>query len=387
MNDRVLDDLLKCVRCGSCKALCPTYGYDASEPMSPRGRLVLLAGLYQGHLKPSPLLIERIASCSLCGICESLCPAGVDVTEAIYRGRSRLRPADGKRRRLRAALGFALRKPRLSFRAARLMRPLLPYIARKADLPFELRLPEEPLRNGERVFKPQRSRGRVALFTGCSVNFLFPELGESLINVLYHLGFEVVLPPGEVCCGAPLRALGLEKEAVELAAKNMEIFGKLRAEAILSLCPTCTLATRVQYPKLIGQGMENAMDVSEFLAGRLRGVSLKKPGRVLYHDPCHLGHGLGVREQPRRILRGLGLEVLEPPEQGCCGFSLSLTEREVSAGLLAGRLQEYREADTVVAPCPGCMMQLARGRKRVLHIIELIDEAMEQEEAPPPERL
>jgi glycolate oxidase iron-sulfur subunit len=377
MKDRGLEDLMKCVRCGSCKAVCPTYDYDATEPMSPRGRLVLLAGLYQGHLKPSPLLIERIMSCSLCGICEGLCPVGVDVTEAIYRGRGSLRRADRKRRRLRAALGLALRRPLLSYKAARLMRPLLPYILKKADLPFDIRLPEEPLRNGERIFKPGRSRGRVAIFAGCSVNFLFPELGESLINVLFKTGYEVVLPPGEVCCGAPLRALGLEEEAAELAGKNMEIFGRLRAEAVISLCPTCTLTTRVQYPKLIGQGMENAMDVSEFLADRLRGVSLERRGAVLYHDPCHLGHGLGVRGEPRRILAGLGLEVMEPPEQGCCGFSLSLTEREISGGLLSRRLDEYREAETVVAPCPGCMMQLARGHKRVVHIIELIDEAME----------
>jgi glycolate oxidase iron-sulfur subunit len=379
MKDRTLDDLLKCVRCGSCKAVCPTYEYDTLEPMSPRGRLVLLAGLYQGHLKPTPLLIERVMSCSLCGVCETLCPAGVEVTEAIYHGRSRLRRADRKRKRLRTALGFTLRRPSLSYKAARLLKPLLPYIVKKADLPFDIRLPEEPLRNGERIFKPEKSRGRVALFTGCSVNYLFPELGESLINVLYQMGYEVVLPPGEVCCGAPLRAMGLEKEAVELAAKNIEIFGRLRAEAVLSLCPTCTLTTRVQYPRLLGQGMENAMDVSEFLAERLKGPVLKERKTVLYHDPCHLGFGLGVKGQPREILKGLGLEVLEPPEQGCCGFSLSMTEREVSEGLLDKRLGEYREADTVVAPCPGCMMQLARGGKRVVHIIELIDEAMEDE--------
>jgi glycolate oxidase iron-sulfur subunit len=306
----------------------------------------------------------------------------VDITEAIYHGRDLLRTRDPERRRLRAAARFALKRPGLGFKAARLIRPLLPFLQRRGLIPEGISLPEEPLREGGNILKPGESpRGRVAMFTGCSVNFLFPGLGASLINVLLGLGYEVVLPPGEVCCGAPLRALGLEKDAASLARKNMEVFGRLRAEAVLSLCPTCTLATKVHYPKLIGEGLLNVMDASQFLAGTIKDISPLAEGRkVFYHDPCHLAFGLGVRREPRDILHRLGMETREPREAGCCGFSLSLTHREVSEGLLTGRLHEAGEGEMIVTACPGCMLQLRRSNRKVAHIIQLVDEAMDKEQ-------
>ncbi|GAB4388900.1 MAG: (Fe-S)-binding protein [Thermodesulfovibrionales bacterium] len=373
--ERFEEDLLKCVRCGSCKALCPTYEYEHVEPMSPRGRLMLLYGLSQGDLKPGPYLVRKLSTCALCGMCDASCPAGVDVTGAIYHSREVLRARESEGRRLRALAGFSLRHPALGFKAARLLRPLLPYLMRKGEVPYEVSLPEAPLKDGGNIFKPEAPRGRVAVFAGCAVNFLHPRLGEALIKVLIGLGYEVVLPPGEVCCGAPLRAMGLGREAAALAEKNAEIFGKLRAEAVLSLCPTCTLALKAHYPKLIGQGIDKAMDVSEFLAGRLGAPLRPWRGRVVYHDPCHLAYGLGVRKEPRKLLELAGAEVTEPENPGCCGFSLGLTHREISEGLM-GRLEGGLPGEaTVVTACPGCMMQIGRLRPGVRHLIEIIDRA------------
>jgi glycolate oxidase iron-sulfur subunit len=377
-----LSDISRCVKCGSCKAFCPTYGEEASEGMTARGRLMLLRGLRGGAIAPGPVLSDRLMSCTLCGICEASCPTGMEITEAIYEGRVRLAPADAKRKNLRKAARFSLGRPSLSFKAARFLRPLLPYLLRRSGVPFKVALPEAPLKNSRRVFKPAgRTKGRVALFTGCAVNYLYPRLGKDLIEVLTAVGYEVVLPPGEVCCGAPLRALGLEKEAVDLSRKNVDVFGRLRAEAVLSLCPTCTVALKAHYPRLTGRGMENAMDVSEFLAERLparrrtgkasASESPPMPGPVVYHDPCHLRYGLGVKEEPREILRAMGFE-LDGREQGCCGFGVSLTHGELSEGLLDRRLADYGESSTVVTSCPACMMQLGRGFRKVFHIIELV---------------
>lgn len=408
------DTLSRCVKCGSCKAFCPTYAENTIEPMTARGRLMLLSGLYQGYLKPTPLLRDRLFSCTLCGICETLCPSGVDIMESIFHGRAFLRPHDRQRRYLRAGAKFSFKRPHLGFKALGL---ILPHLLKKGGFPFELSLPPRPLRDGQRIFKGSTTqskgsvtplKGRVALFTGCSVNFLFPSLGERLINVLLNLGYEVVLPPGEVCCGAPLRALGLEKEAARLSKRNIEVFGKLRADAVLSLCPTCTLTLKLHYPKLIGQGLDTAMDVSEFLVDKGGNGSLRPANRpeqqrsqpadrrVLYHEPCHLGFGLGVKEDPRKILEYLGYEIIEPEEPGCCGFSLSLTHKEISLGLLRNRLKgatalpagdrttstaEFDKGEptpdvkgslTVVTSCPGCMLQLGRQHKNVVHIIEML---------------
>ncbi len=375
MRGDVLQDLEKCVRCGSCKAVCPTHVHTGLEPLGARGRMVLLHALQHGTLRPSELLNQRIWSCTLCAVCEDACPAGVGVTEAIYRGRERLRPSDGRRRLLRAAARVTLKRPRLGFSAARLLGPLIPRLLGRADFPFRVELPDEPLRDGPKIYKPGRSRGRVAVFTGCSVNYLYPELGLSLINVLLKSGYEAVLPPGEVCCGEPLRALGLEGEAAKLARRNSEVFGKLRADAVVSLCPTCTLALKVHYPALIGEGIENAMDASEFLHDKLSPASAPGAGGLAYHNPCHLQR-LGVTKEPHSVLRTLGHGDVGGSGVSCCGFSISLWDRELSDKLLAGSLGEFGGSGTLVTACPGCMMQFSRRHPNVRHIIELIEEGV-----------
>ncbi|MDH4232335.1 MAG: (Fe-S)-binding protein, partial [Nitrospirota bacterium] len=236
-----LEELSHCVRCGGCKAPCPTYGNDPSEGMGARGRLVLIRSLLAGELKPSDALNERIFSCILCGACTRACPLGIDIPEAVYLGRALLKDSDRKRRLLRTFAKFAVKWPDLTFRMMKMSQRLLfPLLARKGVLPFRPDFPDIPFRDSGQVHKVPKKQGRVAIFTGCSVNYLFPSLGESLINVLRSIGYEVILPKGEACCGSPLRALGLEAEAVALAKKNYQIFSRLKVDAILSLCPTCS---------------------------------------------------------------------------------------------------------------------------------------------------
>ncbi|MDP2277002.1 MAG: (Fe-S)-binding protein, partial [Nitrospirota bacterium] len=265
-----LKDLEKCVRCGSCKAYCPTYDEDNTEAMGARGRLALLRGLLLQELKPTPLLNEKIFSCILCEACSGLCPNGVDITENIYRGRNMLRQSDKRRKYLRLLAKFFIRNPDLSYKMLQMFQHILfPYLLKKGIIPSNFKLPESSFKERTQVYKVQKRRGRVAVFTGCVTNYLYPHLGLSLINILLKSGYEVIVPGGEVCCGMPLRALGLEEEARELAKRNMRIFGKLKAEAVLSLCPTCVSVIKNQYPKIINSGISNAMDVSSFLLERL----------------------------------------------------------------------------------------------------------------------
>lgn len=376
-----LGDLSKCVRCGSCKAVCPTHDQEPVEPLGARGRIMLLRALMSEQADPSPLMNERIFSCILCGACASACPLGVDVTEAMYRGRQLLAKTDRERKRLRSAAKFALRRPELTFRMLQVSRRfLLRPLVRRGTIPFLPELPPSPLGREEQVFKVTGKKGRVAVFTGCSVNYIFPSLAESLIQVLHRFGYEVVLPRGEVCCGAPLRALGLGEEAAKLARKNLGVFSRLNAEAVLSLCPTCTDTLRNGYRKLIGAGIENAADISVFFRDRL--TSMESIGKTsVYHDPCHLRYGLGIRREPRDIIRKAGIGLIETDDRGCCGFggSFCFSYKDLSRGLLEKRTGEIMRsgADAVVTSCPGCILQLSRTiRDRpVLHLIELIEEA------------
>jgi len=252
-------------------------------------------------------------------------------------------------------------------------------------MPFQMTIPQGTLRNDQQVYKPEKKIGRIALFTGCSTNYLFPHLGISLINVLLHLGYEVVLPKGEVCCGAPFRSFGFEDDAAELARKNQDVFGKLNAEAILSLCPTCVLSIKAHYPRLTGQTLSNVMDVPSFLLNRLesnRLLPIRHIRSATYHDPCHLNYSLGIRKEPRELIRMIGLELRDAESEGCCGFGglFSLHHRSISQNLLHRRADTYVRtgAEAVITSCAGCMLQLSAGIKDrpVFHLIELLEEAI-----------
>ena len=383
MNEKgYLRELSRCVRCGSCKAFCPTYDEDTTEAMGARGRLVLLWGLSTGALKPTAIVKDRLFSCILCGACSELCPLGVDIREVIYHGRSLLRKYDSKRRFLRFLSKFYAERPELSFRLLKIFHYLFPSLL-KGLLPSEL--PEGFLKNGNRIYTVLKKKGRVAVFSGCMVNFLYPHLGELLITILQRLDYEVILPMGEVCCGAPLRSLGLEEEAANLAKKNVSVFKRLNVEAILSLCPTCIFALKVEYPKLIGEGLKKAMDISSFFVNKIApfriSLSNTNHSKAFYHDPCHLSYGLGVKREPREIIKNIGITLIDAAEERCCGFGglFTLHNKELSQRLLEKCSKSYpkTETETIITSCPGCMMQLRKGfkTKSVVHLIEVIEEA------------
>jgi glycolate oxidase iron-sulfur subunit len=380
-EEEYIRELSRCIRCGSCKAFCPTYDEAITETMGARGRLLLLWGLSTGVLKPSAILKERIFSCILCGACSESCPSGVDIQEVIYHGRSLLRKHDSRRSLLRLLTKCYSERPEMSFRLLKILYYVFPSLF-KGLLPSEL--PERALTNGNRIYTVPKKKGRVAIFTGCLVNFLYPHLGELLINILQRFDYEVILPVGEVCCGIPLRGLGLRKEAVRLAKKNMSVFKRLNAEAVLSLCPTCVVALRVEYPKLIGEGLKNAMDIASFFANKIvpRRFSPSNTNftTAFYHDPCHLRYGLGVKREPRDIIRNTGITLIDKEGQMCCGFGglFSLYNKELSQSLLEKCSRSYStaEAETIITSCPGCMMQLSKELKTmtVLHLIEIMGE-------------
>jgi glycolate oxidase iron-sulfur subunit len=387
-NALYLKELSKCIRCGSCKAYCPTYDEDSSEAMSARGRLVLLWMLASGQLTASPLLNDRIFSCTLCGKCLSLCPLEINIKELIYHGRTILRNTDKKRKHLRFFLNLFTKNSKLSFTVLNSTKHiLLPYL-RKKVIPFPIELPDRTLKDSLQVISVPKKRGRVAVFTGCAINFLFPHIGESLIHVLHKLGYEVILPAGEVCCGAPLRAIGLEEEAIKLARKNTDLYKRLNVEAVLSLCPTCTLSLKEDYPKMIGEEIENAIDISRFFIDKIDPSVFKrlspqfKP--AIYHDPCHLKYGLSIEREPREILKNIGMDLIQNEGERCCGFAgtFCFSFREISQSLLNNCVKEYSAsgAEMIVTSCPGCIIQLSKGfqDKPVIHLIEAIEEAMFQ---------
>ncbi len=102
---------------------------------------------------------------------------------------------------------------------------------------------------------------------------------------------------------------------------------------------------------------------------------------AVYHDPCHLAHGLGIRKEPREIIKKAGFELLDAGTSECCGFGgvFCASFPEISQDLLLTSAKKLRDtqAEAVVTSCPGCMLQLGQQitDRPVLHLVELIEEA------------
>jgi glycolate oxidase iron-sulfur subunit len=240
----------------------------------------------------------------------------------------------------------------------------------------------------------------VGYFTGCLTDFVFPELGKKIINFLIKNGVEVVVPRAQGCCGAPV-FLGAGDFATgrRFADANVKAFKEL--EYIVTDCATCASAMKAYFrfladneerKKEYQKFAEKIKDITEFLVDVLKlppsayRVAAEFRGKtVTWHEPCHLGRYLGIKEPPRKILKSLpDIKYVEMPDAAaCCGMAgtFSIDFYDLSRKIAARKIDAIAAtgADIVVTACPGCEIQLidnlARHKKnvQVKHIMELLD--------------
>lgn len=371
-----------CVRCGSCIAQCPTYKATDRETENARGRLKILKSFAERHLAPGGKVNEKIFNCIMCGNCTNRCPIGIDIEEVFYHARSLLKSYDKKMGIYRLATRMAFKNTDFT---VKMLKPFQKYINRKMGekklIPGNIGFNENQFKKTG-VFKPMEKIGRVAIFSGCSVKHVYPELSQSLTKVLNALKYEVVFPRPENCCGAPFRSLGMEDVAKEYAEKNYDTFSKLNLDAILSLCPTCVVYLKNHYPKLIGKKLENVFEVSVFLRDKVKDIKKEIKIRAAYHDPCHQANVLKATTEPRELLKMSGVELLEPKNQTCCGFggTFSFFFQEMSGKILETTTRELKDTgcEAIVTSCPNCLLQLSKSMtdRPIYHIIEVLEEAI-----------
>ena len=253
--------------------------------------------------------------------------------------------------------------------------------------------------NSERRFRRQGPRrARVAFFAGCVAQVTFSELNRATIRVLQANGCEVVVPAGQVCCGALPAHAGVRDVARDLARMNFAAFAAMDFDAIITNAAGCG-STLKEYTHLFpaadpaheqaAQFTSKMRDVTEFLADLGLTAPLREvPLRVTYQDSCHLVHGQKIREAPRKLIRAVpGVELIEMQlADQCCGSAgvYNVTETEASLELLALKMDSARgtKAQAIVTANPGCILQLRAGAaihdtgQEVLHVVELLDRAI-----------
>jgi L-lactate dehydrogenase complex protein LldE len=241
---------------------------------------------------------------------------------------------------------------------------------------------------------------RAALMVTCLADLLYPEVGVRIVRLLRRLGVEVDFPRGQTCCGLPLFNSGYHREAARVATRTLEVFRD--AENVVVPSGSCAWMVKHEYPRLMADAARRAgaerlagrtWELSQFLVRVLGQQSFRSavPGRVTYHDSCHLRRGLGEAASPRTLLRNLGgAEFVElDGHDECCGFGGSFAVRlpEVSTAILDKKVAniEASGADCVVACDAGCLLQMGGGlgrrgsRVRALHLAEILSEGAPSE--------
>ena len=387
------DNILKCVHCGLCLDNCPTYRELGDEKDSPRGRLYLMRGLWEGELELEAEVIDPLNRCLNCRACESACPSGVPYGELLEKARGIIlenTQQSIKERILRLFLLRGLfRSTNLLIIASWIMKiyaasgfpklitntflaKLLPqaFVFQQYLLPkcsgesFKRKHADQILlslsaegKHGD-ASKIREENLRVGMFSGCIMDVSENAIHNSTLTLLRHIGCEVVVPGNQSCCGALHVHSGDRKTAREFALKNITAFNNRQLDAIITNAAGCG-AQLQEYHHLFDesdeqtqkevwsdtgwQNFENKVtDILEFLSAYTELLAnlpwSTDEDTVLYDSPCHLMYAQKVDENPRKLLNSLpGVKLVALKESNwCCGSAgiYNLVQPELSLAIL-----------------------------------------------------
>jgi glycolate oxidase iron-sulfur subunit len=409
----------KCVHCGFCLPVCPTYVLWGQEMDSPRGRIYLMKMASEGAAEMNSTWVRHFDSCLGCMACMTACPSGVDYGKLIEATRAQIERKTerlpGEKLHRRFMFGTFTRPDRLR----RMRLPLLAYqksglqavvrglgllkLLPKQVRAMEALLPKLGPREAVAEVTPAtgKKRRRVGLLLGCVQREFFSQVNAATVRVLAAEGCEVVAPETQPCCGALLVHAGEEAAAAELAKRTIDAFERADVEMVVTNAAGCGSNVK-EYGHLLRDDPDYAdrarifaakcKDISEVLAGlEPRATRHRLKLRVAFHDSCHLQHAQGVRSQPRALLSSIpGLELAEIPEAAiCCGsagiFNLVQPDAANELGDRKARLIEPLNADVVATGNPGCVLQMQSALARqgqkipVVHTIQLVDASIRGE--------
>lgn len=399
--DPDFSEALKCVKCGACANVCPIYeivGGHVFGHIYVGGIGLVLTPFFHGFDKAE----EILKLCIGCKKCNEVCASKIDIEGLIVDLRDRIKKPMGQK-----FLFGAMMKNRKLFHAALrtaylAQKPFQSAGGRIRHLPLILNretanrslppIAEKPFRDmvleTKTTKKEKGTKERVLFFTGCLADFVFPEMCMDTKESLEKLGYEVMFPQEQTCCGIPARYSGEMEVARDMAKINTDVLLAEDADYVVTICPTCTMSLKHDFPKLLEKEpvyhdkslklAEKTFNFSELAARKIPPVpALTKGGAegggiparetVTYHDACHLKRGCGVYEEPREVLRELaGVNITEMTDcDKCCGFggSYSIKYPEISQEVLKNKLENIMAAGatTVAVDCPGCKLQIEGG--------------------------
>lgn len=420
------EQLVICTKCGMCQSVCPLFEQTKKEADVARGKIALLDGLMNQLFSNPKGVTERLNRCLLCGSCAANCPSGVNIMEIFIKARAILTEYTGLSPVKKIVFKRMLSNPKMfnklliwaekfqnimvkskkttqATSCARFISPLISHrnflpIAKK---PFHKSLPDLKPGSGTSGIK-------VAIFTGCLIDKILPNIASASVKVLQHHNIEITIPEDQGCCGIPALASGDRKTFNTLLEHHIKLFENENFDYLITACATCTSTIKKLWPSLY-QGNDNdfkkylnelsdkTMDINQFLVdvAKIKPVAPNAKGEkndhlpetITYHDPCHLKKSLGIFTQPRQVIKASGGQLLEMKDADkCCGMggSFNLFHYDISTkiGMLKQKNIAATNCSIVASGCPACIMQIsdmlakAKSDIQVKHPIEIYADAI-----------
>jgi L-lactate dehydrogenase complex protein LldG len=353
-------DLLYCIGCGNCLLDCPAYNtvgpfFGADGMLGGRGVALscLLNGVREG-------VEDGLFLCTTCGLCEEVCPFGINAGKKLK---------DLRRRSLEDSKTSVELDEVTQLQAA----------IDRYGTPYE--------NMARAVFPVPKKKSPFVLYIGCVGMTTESETAELAIELLDRLDVDFTLID-EVCCEAVKGETGSSPNR-ERIKQNVEKIKAVGGREVLFLCPTC-LKTFLEYDAEEKTGLL-FKTLTSYLSEHFSFTASKAdPSTMTYHDPCHLGRGLGSFDGTRGLMKGLDSRWVEMEhhhqESLCCGAGGGIRGfyPKFSRDIARRRVKEAEEvkADILLTDCLSCKHNLKQGvpfegKMRVLTTPEYLLEGME----------
>ncbi len=219
-----------------------------------------------------------------------------------------------------------------------------------------------------------KEKADLAFFHGCTLPLKHSETLKNLMKILEIGGKEIAISKDEWCCGSIALRIGDEKSAIETMRHNLEEIKKTGAKTVFTACAGCYRTLKKDYPNLLGEELPfEVKHVTELLDEMLTNNEIPfkevigEEKIVTYHDPCHLGHHMGVYDVPRTIISKIpGVTLVEMKRNRnnawCCGAGGGVKSQfpKLAVKISKDRLQEAveTEANILLTSCPFCINNL-----------------------------
>lgn len=379
----------ECILCGRCLEVCPLFAAVQKEELSPKAKHFSATLLKQ---QPDLLREKEFADlaglCLGCGRCEATCPQGLSAVELVAELRRAHPTFAAKLWKTWIEKGAVLWPAAVT--AARLAPDaILGEKGRRIAEKWRKSAQKKPVEPWFSVDFPEKTQepAAVALFPGCTAEYLHKERRKKAEAVLQAAGYELKPRLDWGCCGLTLHHAGLEDAVRKMHRQNIRAWRKAGRPHIASFCASCLKGLReTAAPGANGidwqegereQWLENIMPVAELLGtGRFR-VLPYAPEEIVYHTPCHARN-----PDPDRLLLQMIFpsSVLRVSDKQCCGLGgvMQLGAPQLTDCTGKECLQALAPSGTgaILSGCSGCVVQLrsmASNEVRVYHWLDVMD--------------